>query len=114
MASVARKAFRAELHDLTEFLGGQTEIAQALNVDRSSVHRWAGQGEPGPENQYKIAALNLIVSGLLIHFAPQTAQKWLEGLNAHLGNQKPIDLIQQGRIAEVIAAVEQARTGAYA
>jgi hypothetical protein len=109
-----QRAFRGELHDLAQFLGGQTEIAHALNVDRSSVHRWADQGEPGPENQYKIAALNLVVRGLLLRFAPSTAQKWLDGLNAHLGHQRPLDLIQQGRIAEVIAALEQTQTGAYA
>jgi hypothetical protein len=39
---------------------------------------------------------------------------WLKGINAFLGNQRPIDLLRNGRVSEVIAAIEQTETGAYA
>ena len=44
----------------------------------------------------------------------ETALKWLAGFNAHLRNRRPIDVIAQGRITEVIDAIEAEETGAYA
>ena len=40
--------------------------------------------------------------------------KWLRGLNAHLGDRRPIDVIRQGRLSEVIAAIEAEKAGAFA
>lgn len=54
------------------------------------------------------------MSRLLQVFNPSTARKWLTGSNAHLGDQRPIDLIGNRRIAEVLAALEQDELGSYA
>jgi uncharacterized protein (DUF2384 family) len=51
---------------------------------------------------------------LLQTFEVATARKWLTGLNAHLGNRRPIDLLAKNRVAEVVAAIEQAEAGSYA
>jgi len=40
--------------------------------------------------------------------------KWLRGMNAHLGDRRPIDVIRQGRLSEVVAAIEAERAGAFA
>ena len=40
--------------------------------------------------------------------------KWLSGTNAHLGDRRPIDVLTQGRLSEVIAAIEAEKSGAYA
>ena len=47
---------------------------------------------------------------------PQMAEaaKWLQGVNAFLGNQRPVDLLRCGRISEVMAAIEQTEAGSYA
>ena len=45
---------------------------------------------------------------------PTTAEKWLTGLNALLGNRRPVDLLRQNRIAEVLAALEQTQSSSYA
>jgi hypothetical protein len=103
-----------ELRALSEQLGGQSEVATLLNVHRSRITRWIGQERPDGENRAKIAALHFIWTRLLTRLKAPTAQKWLHGTNAHLGNQRPVDLIKQHRIAEVAQAIEQLETGAYA
>ena len=40
--------------------------------------------------------------------------KWLRGTNAHLGDRRPIDVIRQGRLSEVVAAIEAEKAGAFA
>jgi hypothetical protein len=105
---------KAKLRHLTEALGGQSEVARILRVDRSRITRWMADETPDPQNQAKLDALEFVISRLLQHFYPDTARKWLLGINAHLGDRRPIDLIAQNRVAEVIAAIEQDELGAFA
>ena len=107
--------YEIELELLAGDLGGQSQVAKLLDVDRSCMTRWIRRHEiPDTRNQAKIVALHLILLKLKALFRPETAEKWLLGINAHLANHRPIDLIQQERISEVLAALEQAETGAYA
>jgi len=39
--------------------------------------------------------------------------KWLTGANVS-GDRKPADQIREGRVAEVLGAIEQTETGSYA
>ena len=105
-----------ELRFLTEQFGNnQAIIAGFFDVHRSSITRWLkGVDLPKPENQMRIAALRLVLMRLSSVFNPSTGQKWLQGINAHLGNNRPIDLIKHGRISEVLAAIEQTDAGSYA
>ncbi len=105
---------KAKIRHLADALGGQSEVARILRVDRSRVTRWMADETPDPHNQAKLDALEFVISRLLQHFYPDTARKWLLGVNAHLGNRRPIDLIAQNRVAEVVAAIEQDELGAYA
>lgn len=109
-----RPLSQAKLRHLADSLGGQSEVARILRVDRSRITRWLTDEAPDPLNQAKLDALEFVLSRLLQHFYPETARKWLVGLNAHLGNRRPIDLIAQNRVAEVIAAIEQDELGAFA
>ena len=106
--------YPTELRVLSEQLGGQSAVASLLNVHRSRITRWLGRERPDGENRAKITGLHFLWARLLTRLKPSTAQKWLYGINAHLRNQRPIDLIQQNRIAEVAQAIEQLETGAYA
>jgi hypothetical protein len=112
--SPAAALSKAKLRHLADTLGGQSEVARVLRVDRSRVTRWLSDETPDRENQAKLDALEYVISRLLLHFKPETARKWLLGFNAHLGDRRPIDLIASRRVAEVIAALEQDELGAYA
>lgn len=107
-------ATREKLRALTADLGSQAEVARALGVNRSSVTRWLRGEEPDVANRHKLAGLEFVIGRLLDIFPSETAAKWLTGLNAHLGNRRPLDLVADGRLAEVLAALEAEDTGAYA
>lgn len=114
MATGREEVTRFKLRQLAEALGGQSEIARILRVDRSRITRWLAGDAPDPQNQAKLDALEFVFARLLQRFPASTARKWLMGINAHLGNRRPIDLIGRNRVAEVIAAVEQDDLGSYA
>ena len=109
------KAVLAELEDLTDQFGNQSKVAELLDVDKSAMTRWLTKGQrPDPENEEQIAALRLIVLQLLRIYQPETAMKWLLGINAHLRNARPVDLIRKGHIADVLSAIQQDSAGSYA
>jgi hypothetical protein len=105
---------RAKLRRLIEQLGGQSAVARLLGVDRSRITRWLAGEEPDARNRAGLEALEFVLARLLQRFPPATARKWLTGTNAHLGNRRPLDFIGRNRIAEVIAAIEQADLDSYA
>jgi len=104
----------AKVKRLTEELGGQSQVASALRVDRAQVTRWLKGARPAPANEAQIDALEFVVARLRRHLPPDTAVKWLTGVNAHLGNRRPLDLLADDRVAEVVAAIEQERAESYA
>lgn len=91
------------------------QLAEALGVNRSQVKRWrAGETEPGQENAERVVALDAAVALLSGYLEPTSVPKWLMGVNAHLADRRPIDLLREGNLSEVIAAIEALRSGAYA
>ena len=107
-------AFRSKLGFLAQHFRSQAQLAGLLEVDRSRVSRWLESDMPDSRNRNKVEAIEFVLSRLTSFLTAETAQKWLLGVNAHLGGQRPVDLLRQGRVAEVIAAVEQLETGAFA
>lgn len=114
MPTLQDRVIQAKLRRLAEAVGGQSEVARILRVDRSRITRWLKGEEPDAMNLAKLDALEFVVARLLQHFQPETARKWLTGINAHLGDRRPLDLIGCNRVAEVIAAIEQAELDSYA
>ena len=114
MEVLAERLTGVKLTHLISALGGQSAVARLLGVHRSRVSRWLAGEEPDPRNKARLESLEFILSRLHQHFPPATARKWLSGTNAHLGNRRPLDLIAHNRVAEVIAAVEQAELDSYA
>ena len=110
----ARDLTDVKLRRVTDVFGGQSEVARLLHVHRSRVSRWLAGEEPDPRNKARLEALEFVLSRLLQTMHLPTARKWLEGFNAHLGNRRPIDLLTRGRVAEVLAALEQDELGSYA
>jgi len=58
--------------------------------------------------------LDTVVSLLEGFLEVGSIAKWLRGMNAHLGDRRPIDVIRQGRLSEVVAAIEAEKAGAFA
>jgi transcriptional regulator with XRE-family HTH domain len=90
-------------------------IADAIGVNRSQVRRWReGRTEPSPEAADRLVGLDAVVELLSGYLEPASIRKWLEGFNAHLGNRRPIDVLREGNLSEVVAAVQALKSGAYA
>jgi transcriptional regulator with XRE-family HTH domain len=99
---------------MTKDLGSQAEVARTLGVSRSRISRWLKDEEPDLVNLRKLEGVEFIFARLLQTFEPSTARKWLTGVNAHLGDRRPVDLLRQGRVRDVLVAIEAEETGAYA
>jgi transcriptional regulator with XRE-family HTH domain len=92
----------------------QRRLANALGVSPAQVSRWKrGQGIDA-DNAERLDLLELVMSSLLREYEPGTAEHWLFGFNPFLRNRRPIDVIRQGRVEELLAAIRQERAESYA
>jgi uncharacterized protein (DUF2384 family) len=107
-------AVRDKVRAVSQDLGGQARLARVLGVSPSRVSRWIRSEDPDPSNRRKVEGVEFVLSRLLQFLDKETAIKWLEGMNAHLGDRRPTDLLANGRVAEVLEAIEAEETGAYA
>jgi transcriptional regulator with XRE-family HTH domain len=89
-------------------------LAAALRVDRSRVARWKRGEAPSPEHAEQLLRLDAVVSLLSGFLEPAVVPDWLHGTNAHLGHRRPLDVLREGSLADVIAAIEAERSGAFA
>jgi uncharacterized protein (DUF2384 family) len=105
---------REKLRAVTEDLGSQARVARLLGVSPSRVSRWLKTEEPDEANRRKLRGVEFVLARLLDDFDRETALKWLQGVNAHLGNRRPIDLLAAGRATDVVAAIEAEESGSYA
>jgi len=100
----ARRAFTSD-----------AQVAEALGVDRAQVKRWLeGSTEPGPRNAERVVALDSTVALLTGYLSAESIPKWLLGVNAHLGDRRPVDVLRQGNLSDVIAAIEAMKAGSFA
>lgn len=109
MPVTVREKVRAVSHDV----GGQAKLARLIGVSPSRVSRWLTNEEPDLANRRKIESLEYVLSRLLSTMEPETAVKWLYGINAHIRDHRPIDLLAEGRVADVLGALEAHETGSY-
>lgn len=105
---------QARVKAMVADLGSQAAVASALGVHRSRVTRWLADEAPDPSNLRKVEAFEFVLARLLAVYDRGTALKWLMGFNAHLGDRRPVDMLAQGRVSQVIAAIEAADAGSYA
>jgi transcriptional regulator with XRE-family HTH domain len=92
----------------------QRRLADALGVSPAQVSRWKrGQGID-PDNAERLDLLELAMSSLLRLYEPSTAEKWLFGLNPFLRQRRPIDVIRQGKVEELLGAIRQEQAGSFA
>jgi uncharacterized protein (DUF2384 family) len=89
-------------------------IADLLGVHRAQVTRWLRGAGIDPLNAARIDLLELVWSNLLRLYDPAAARSWLFGLNPHLGDRRPIDLVRAGRAEELLRAIRAERAESFA
>jgi transcriptional regulator with XRE-family HTH domain len=92
----------------------QRRLADALGVSPAQVSRWKrGQGID-PDNAERLDLLELVMSALMRMYRPETVEDWLFGLNPLRRDRRPIDVIRQGRVEELLAAIRQEQADSFA
>jgi uncharacterized protein (DUF2384 family) len=94
--------------------GTRSELARWVGTHRSQITRAARGQELGGDEGWRLSGLAAVVTALLALYEPDAVAGWLHGNNPHLGDRRPLDVLAAGDVAAVMAAVQAARTGAYA
>ena len=97
-------------------LGGlkNVDLANIIGVSPPTVHRWSkGQGSPTIEKQQVIADLRWVAARLSDFYEPDEARLWLQTGHPQLKGEKPYDLINDDRTAEVLEIIDRLDSGVY-
>jgi hypothetical protein len=106
----------ASVHHLDtcqSILGSDRAISVILGVSPSQVSRWRRGQLPDLDNADRLAGLALVVEMLARWLDPGVVEGWLHGVHAHLENRSPVYMIGEGRVADVIGAIEAEKAGVY-
>ena len=98
---------------LSNDLGSQRRLAELLDVSPAQVTRWRRGGGIDTANAERVDLLELTISSLLRLYSPEAAEQWLLGVNPHLGDRRPVDLVRAGRAQELLGAIAAERAGSY-
>jgi transcriptional regulator with XRE-family HTH domain len=88
-------------------------LAEAIGVNRSQVTRWAQGRAAQAANAWLLRDLAAAVSRMADFYNPATISRWLAGANPDLSGDSPLALLRQGRLPEVLMAIEAQTSGAF-
>lgn len=113
--NVVQNAVAKTLEDLRE--RGQmsgVDVANVVDVSKATVSRWStGKAAPQPKTQLVLSDLRYVVDRLSEFYAPDEIRTWLYARNALLDGARAVDLIQDERTEEVLAAIERLSALSY-
>jgi transcriptional regulator with XRE-family HTH domain len=90
------------------------EVADLLGATPQTVSRWQqGRVEPQSAHLNRLLTLEWLASEISEFYEPGDAKVWLFSRNRLLHGATPAQLIQEDRIDDVLAVIEQLKTGAY-
>ena len=107
-------ATAAKVEALARDFRSYAELAALLGVSRSRVTRWLKGAGLNPLNAEKVDLLELVWGNLLRVYEPEAARAWLTGVNPHLGDRRPVDLIRAGKAEELMRAIRAERAESFA
>jgi transcriptional regulator with XRE-family HTH domain len=84
-----------------------TDVANMTSVSPATVSRWiTGKAFPQPKTQLLISDLRYVVDRLAEFYTPDETRIWLYARHPLLHGERAIDLIHEGRTAEVLSVIE--------
>ncbi len=90
------------------------EVAQLLDTTPETVSRWqTGKAEPQPDRLHRLLTLEWLMGELSDFYPPEEARLWLFAPHRLLAGDRPADRIQTGNVDDVLALIEQLKSGAY-
>ena len=108
-------AIARKLEQIQEKSGMRSvDVANMLGTRPETVSRWnQGKAFPRSDTEKRLLELEFIVDQLSDFYDPIETRHWLFSRQKLLGNETPATLVQQGRIMEVIAVIDQLRDGVH-
>lgn len=101
------------IYEARRGFGNDLDLAGALGAPPDQVERWR-RGETADEGTERLLRdLALVVSLLLEYYHPAVIADWLYGLSPDLGGRPPIEVLREGGLADVIAAIDSQTSGAF-
>lgn len=88
-------------------------LAAACLVSDGEVLRWRSGEATDRSKAATLRDLALVVSRLIEYYEPEAVPDWLYGNSPDLAGRRPVDLVREGRLAEVLVAMEAQTSGAY-
>ena len=84
------------------------DVANMLGTTPETVSRWKqGRAYPRPNKENLLVDLEYIVERLSEFYSdPRTARAWLYSRHKYFDGLRPADLVQEGRIQEVLEAIQ--------
>lgn len=91
------------------------DVAYLLGTTPETVSRWNhGRTYPRPSKEDLLVDLEYVVELLSEFYSePRTARAWLYSRHKYFGGLRPADLIQEGRIKEVLEAIQVMASPTY-
>ena len=91
------------------------DVANMLGTTPETVSRWnQGRAYPRPRRESLLVDLEYIVERLSEFYSdPRTARAWLYSRHKYFDGVRPADLIQEGRIEEVLEAIQTMADSTY-
>ena len=91
-----------------------SDIANVLDVRPETVSRWnQGKAFPHPNTEKQLLELEFVIDLLSDFYEPNEARLWIFSRQRLLNGETPAELIQKGRVDEVLQVVHQLRDGVY-
>ena len=101
--TVGSLTYMRVIDDVTRSGITQAELAKAVGAGPRSVQNWAsGQNSPRGKSVTRLLDLHAIVSILHDSYTDEGIGIWLHSRNRNLDMQRPVDLLVEGRIDEVL------------
>jgi transcriptional regulator with XRE-family HTH domain len=91
------------------------DVANVAHVSKATVSRWfSGKVAPQPRTQLILSDLHYVAGRLREFYEPDEIRVWLYAKNHLLNGERAMDLIHENRTEEILEAIEQIATLAYA
>jgi transcriptional regulator with XRE-family HTH domain len=88
-------------------------LAEAMGVHRSQISRWKAGEAAESENAWLLRDLATAVARLADHYERSTIHAWLYGENPELEGRRPLELLREGRLPEILMVIQAETSGAF-
>lgn len=99
-------SFMRLVDDVTDRVITQSEFAAVVGASERTVQNWTrGHTKPRGDAATRVLDLVHLVRELREVYTDEGIQIWLKSRNRNLGGRRPIDLLAEGRIDDVLEEV---------